>query len=83
MVLKGIRKWTSKNGVKCCVIHVEDEFSTMDKANSDECSGVSVEQMWIDDSIASKLSGKDIGKKVVPQCSIRGGRAYVTDIIVS
>lgn len=82
MVLKGFKKFKSKKGDSFCVLYVEDDFSPNDKLNSDEVAGLATESMFVDASVASKITAKDIGKKILPQITLSGGKAYVVDVTV-
>lgn len=39
MKILGIKKFTSKDGKKCCMVFVEDDFSMFDKGNAEICVG--------------------------------------------
>lgn len=82
MKIVGIKKFTSKDGKKCCIVFVEDDFSMFDKGNAEICAGKKVDVVWVPDTIAHKVSDKDVGKNLVVNSTISRGKAYINDIMV-
>lgn len=82
MKIVGIKKFTSKDGKKCCMVFVEDDFSMFDKGNAEICAGKKVDVVWVPDTIAHKVSDKDVGKNLVVNSTISRGKAYINDIMV-
>lgn len=82
MKILGIKKFTSKDGKKCCMVFVEDDFSMFDKGNAEICVGKKTDVVWVPEAIAHKLSDKAVGKKLVVTSTISRGKAYINDIMV-
>lgn len=82
MKILGIKKFTSKYGKKCCMVFVEDDFSMFDKGNAEICVGKKVAVVWIPETIAHKVTDKDVGKNLVVNSTISRGKAYINDIMV-
>ncbi len=82
MKIVGIKKFTSKDGKKCCMVFVEDDFSMFDKGNAEICAGKKVDVVWVPETIAHKVSDKDVGKNLVVNSTISRGKAYINDILV-
>ncbi len=82
MKILGIKKFTSKDGKKCCMIFVEDDFSMFDKGNAEICVGKKVDVVWVPETIAHKVTDKDVGKNLVVNSTISRGKAYINDIMV-
>lgn len=82
MKILGIKKFTSKDGKKCCMVFVEDDFSMFDKCNAEICVGKKTDVVWVPEAIAHKISDKDVGKNLVVTSTISRGKAYINDIMV-
>lgn len=82
MKILGIKKFTSKDGKKCCMVFVEDDFSMFDKGNAEICVGKKTDVVWVPEAIAHKLNDKDVGKNLVVTSTISRGKAYINDIMV-
>lgn len=82
MKILGIKKFTSKDGKKCCMVFVEDDFSMFDKCNAEICVGKKTDVVWVPEAIAHKVTGKDVGKNLVVTSTISRGKAYINDIMV-
>lgn len=82
MKILGIKKFTSKDGKKCCMVFVEDDFSMFDKGNAEICAGKKTDVVWVPEAISHKLSDKDVGKNLVVTSTISRGKAYINDIMV-
>ena len=78
----GFKKFTSKAGKKMCMLFLETEFASFDRANADSIGGRKVETEWIDEEIAQKIDAGCVNKICTLVKEISGNRAYITDIII-
>lgn len=78
----GIKKFTSKNGKKMCMLFVESPFSTFDRSNAELIAGNKTDTEWIDEEVAKKVDASLVGKNITLVKEISGNRAYITDIII-
>lgn len=82
MKIIGIKKFSSKNGKKCCMVYVEDEFSLFDRG-SELCVGRKTDVVWLPEGLAFKLSDKDVGKTINLITTFSAGKSYLNDITVN
>lgn len=75
-VLIGVSKFESKKGTNCEVAIVKTEFQA--RAIGNGSFGENVENIFVPDTIKGVLKQDDIGKEIVFDYEVSGGRAYVT-----
>lgn len=79
--LVGYRTFVSKkNGQKYCVAGVVSEVSAFDKENG--YVGAKVEELYLPSAQVDFLNPSMIGKELVCDYSISGGRAYLNNVSV-
>lgn len=79
--LVGYRTFVSKkNGQKFCVAGVLSEASAFDKENG--YVGAIVENIYLPTAQADMLAPSMIGKELICNYSISGGRAYLNNVSV-
>ncbi len=83
MVLEGFKRFTSKKGVPYCLLYVSDDFTAQEREYSTAVAGKTVDQVFVEADVASKLTEKDIGKNIRINYAVRGGRASVSDVVMA
>ncbi len=79
--LVGYRNFTSrKNGQKYCVANVVSELSEYDKESG--YVGAKIEQIYLPSNQIDYLNSSMIGKELVCDYTISGGRAYINRVSV-
>lgn len=83
MEILGVRKFTAKSGRKCCIVSVVRPYTNFESNGVDLVAGRTVENIWIPESCADKVTGKDVGKKLVLDSTYANGKTYVNDVTVA
>lgn len=74
---KGVSK---KSGNPYCMMHVVSDFSQNEKDNG--AQGAKVETLFLPSDCVDTLRPTDIGKEIILDYSISGGRAFLNNVTV-
>lgn len=78
-VLVGFKSFMSKKGTQCNMASVLTDYTPAEIAKG--CIGAEGQTIFLPDATAAKITPDSIGKEVDLIYSIRGGRAYLEDMI--
>lgn len=78
-VLVGFKSFKSKAGNMCNMASVITEYTPSENARG--CIGSEAQSIFLPDATAEKVTADSIGKQVDLIYSIRGGRAYLEDMV--
>lgn len=78
-VLVGFKSFTSKAGKPCNMASVVTDYTPAENARG--CIGGECQTIFLSDVTAAKITAESIGKQVDLIYSIRGGRAYLEDMV--
>lgn len=79
--LIGIKRFVSKKGANCTFITVVSPYNS--RQNESGCVGSLAEELFLNDSLATKVSNADIGKDLNLQYEVVGNRAYLIDLSIN
>lgn len=74
-ILLGVKKFTARSGKSYEVMHLVSDVTARDVENGS--FGKLVEEVFVPDRMAGFLKPEHIGKEVVMDYEITGGRAYL------
>lgn len=80
MKLVGFKRFKSKEGKIMALLYCTRSFASRELANAEECAGEVLEQVWLFNDLAFKVSKNDIGKKVELVTTFINGRSEVDDV---
>lgn len=83
MEIIGVRKFTAKSGRKCCIVSVVREYTNFEANGVEVVAGRAVENIWIPEHCSDKVTGKDVGKKLVLDSTYANGKTYVNGVTVA
>jgi len=77
--LVGFKSFTSKAGKQCNMASVVTDYTPAEIARG--CVGAESQTIFLPDATAEKITSESIGKEVELIYSIRGGRAFLEDMV--
>lgn len=79
-LLVGFRKFTSKNGVRYCVVDVLSDYREHELKNG--CFGQRASELFLPEHCTDVISSSDIGKSLQVDYDVVGNKAYISNVSV-